>query len=347
MKSLDEVEDRVESLHSTTVVVNTYGGPYTSANVLRKFRGGNWNQDKQRFQAGNPPYVGNVLVPEMKKGGVDIILGGYSDIHDHAIWIKDVRECDSVAEFVTTVGSMKGAKEAGKIGIQIILHGPRTIESGLEMLSIHRMLGATVFTLCSSYRNEIVDGCREPGNAGLSIYGAQVVAELNAQKIAVDVSHISERGFWDVLEQSSVPPILTHTAAKSITESPRNMSDEQLKAHAEAGGYIGVVFFPAYLAEKNATIEHLLDHIDYISKLVGVEFVGLGADFCTYGWEWVSQVWERSAMPERRYCFPKHIENITKWKNVTRGLIRRGYKDDEISGILGHNYLRIIDDIIS
>ena len=347
MTSMDEVEARVESLHAATVVVNTYGGPYTSANVLRKIRTGYWNNDTEAFIAGNPPYVANILAPEMKEGGVNVILGGYADLRDHALWLRDLEESNGVGEFVSSVDEMKRVKEAGKVGIQVILHGPQSIDGNVEMLRIHRMLGATVFTLCSSYRNAIVDGCREPENAGLSLYGIQVLAELNAQKIAVDISHISERGFWNVLEHSQSPPILTHTAAREITQSPRNMSDEQLKAHAQAGGYIGVVFFPAYLAKEDATVEHLLDHIDHISNLVGTEFVGLGADFCAYGWDWVSLVWERSSMPEKRYRFPRDIENITMWKNVTRGLIKRGYKDSEIQGILGHNYLRIIDDIIS
>jgi membrane dipeptidase len=342
----DEIDARVEELHAQTVVVNTYGGPYTSANVLRKFRVGHWRPDSETFEEGNPPFVANVLAPEMKEGGVDVILGGYANLHDHALWLRDLEESAGAGRFVSTVAEMEQVKADGKIGIQIILHGPASIQGDIEMLKVHRQLGATVFTLCSSYRNEIVDGCREPGNAGLSIYGRKVVAELNNQKIAVDMSHISGRGFWDVLEHATAPPIFTHTAAKAVTDSPRNMTDEQLKAHAELGGFIGLVFFPAYLAKENASLEHLLDHIEHIAGLVGPEFVGLGADFCTYGWDWVSLVWARSSMPERRYQFPKDIEHITKWKNITRGLIRRGFDDAEIRGILGQNYLRIIADII-
>jgi membrane dipeptidase len=242
---------------------------------------------------------------------------------------------------------MKALKSDGAVGIQVILHGPQTLDGNLDMLAIHRSLGATVFTLCSSYRNAIVDGCREPDNAGLSLYGRKVIAGLNRHKIAVDMSHISEQGFWDVLEHSTAPPIFTHTAARAVCDSPRNMTDEQFKAHAAAGGYIGVIFFPAYLNVEDPSVEDLLDHIDHIAGLVGPEIIGLGADFCQYGWDWTSLVWARSGMPERRYRFPRGIEDITKWKNVTRGLIRRGYSDDEIKGILGGNYLRIIDGIIS
>lgn len=343
----EEIETRVERLHASTVVVNSYGGPYTSANVLRKFRIGRWREEFESFEEGNPPFVANVLAPEMKQGGVDIILGGYADLADHALWVQDLEESQGAATFVSSVDDMRRAKAQGQIGIQICLHGPHSIQAGLQLLRLHRNLGATVFTLCSSFRNLITDGCREPGNAGLSLYGRRVVAELNRLKIAVDVSHISERGFWDVLEHSTVPPIVTHSAAKAVCDSPRNLKDDQIKALAEVGGYLGMVFFPAYLAKENASLEHLLDHIDHIAQLVGPECIGLGADFCNYGWEWTTMHWAQVGMPERRYRFPKDIEDITKWKTVTRGLIRRGYSDVEIQGILGANYLRIIEMIIS
>ena len=341
-----DIEARVERLHTSTVVVNSYGGPYTSTNVLRKFRLGYWHHGRESFIEGNPPYSANVLAPEMKRGGVDVVLGGYGDIAEYALWVRDLEEGAEAATFVRSVNEMEVVKNSGRIGIQICLHGPDSIEGGLEMLAVHRQLGATVFTLCSSYRNRIVDGCREPGNAGLSLYGQRVVAELNRLKMAVDVSHISERGFWEVLECSTAPPIVTHSAAKVVCDSPRNLTDEQIKALAEAGGYLGIIFFPAYLAKENASVEHLLDHIDHVARLVGTEIVGLGADFCHYGWEWTSIVWARSSMPERRYKFPTGIEDITQWKNVTRGLIRRGYSDGEIRGILGANYLRIMERVI-
>lgn len=347
MLTENQVENRVEELHRTTIVVNTYGGPYTSTNVLNKFRLGHWRPDLEKFIEGNPPFISNVLAPEMRAGGVDVILGGYANMAEYAIWLKDMKESADDGTFVSSTADMKRAKVQGRIGVQMILHGPQTIEGGLELLQVYRQMGATVFTLCASYRNVITDGCREPGNAGLSLYGRRVVSELNRLRIAVDVSHISERGFWDVLEHSTVPPIVTHTAARAMCDSPRNLTDDQIKALSEAGAFIGVIFFPTYLKKKNASVEDLLSHIDYIADLVGPKCIGLGADFCQYAWEWTSRVWARSNMPERQYRFPTGIEDITKWKNVTRGLIKRGYTDEEIQGILGANYLRIIDGIIS
>lgn len=342
----ESIAERVNALHESVVVVNSYGGPYTSSNVLRKFRLGHWRHGRESFVEGKPPFIANVLAPEMRAGGVDVVLGGYADIADYALWLRDVEESGDAGRFVTSVADMHAAKETGAIGIQICLHGPYSIRGGLELLRVHRKLGATVFTLCSSYRNEITDGCREPGNSGLSLYGERVVAELNRLRIAVDMSHISERGFWDVLERTTAPPIITHSAAKAVCDSPRNMTDEQIKALADAGGYFGVIFFPAYLAKEDASLEDLLDHVDHIADLVGPEHVGLGADFCNYGWEWTSVSWARSGMPERRYRFPRGIEDTAKWKNVTAGLVRRGYTDDEIRGILGGNYLRIVGGII-
>ena len=155
-----------------------------------------------------------------------------------------------------------------------------------------------------------------------------------------------QQGLKDVLDHTTAPILTTHTAAKAICDSPRNFTDDQIKAIVAGGGYIGVIFFPTYLNKEHPTIEHLLDHIDHIAKLVGPEHIGLGADFCHYGWEWTSISWAKSNMPERRYKFPDEIEDTTKWKNVTRGLIRRGYTDDEIKGILGGNYLRVLGNIL-
>ena len=138
-------------------------------------------------------------------------------------------------------------------------------------------------TLTWSNRNDIADGINEEvTGGGLTVFGRSVVAEMNRLGMLVDVSHISTKSFWDVMQVTTKPIIATHSNAKTLCSHPRNLNDEQIKAIADNDGMIGITFAGQFLEEdyNNACIESIYRHIDYMLNLVGNDdHIGFGSDF--------------------------------------------------------------------
>lgn len=157
------------------------------------------------------------------------------------------------------------------------------IDGSLEALRCLYELGVRAMTLTWSNRNDIADGINEEATgSGLTLFGKQVVAEMNRLGMLVDVSHISTAGFWSVIETSTKPIIATHSNAKSLCPHPRNLNDEQIKALAQNGGLAGITFAGQFLEEdwRNACIESVYKHIDYMLNLIGNDdHIGFGSDF--------------------------------------------------------------------
>ena len=157
------------------------------------------------------------------------------------------------------------------------------IDGSLEVLRMYYELGVRVMTLVWSNRNDIADGVNEESSGGgLTVFGRQVVAEMNKLGMLVDVSHIAPAGFWDVIETSSKPIIATHSNAKALCPHPRNLDDKQILAINENDGLIGVTFAGQFLEHdyNDACIESIYRHIDYMLNLMGNDdHIGFGSDF--------------------------------------------------------------------
>lgn len=157
------------------------------------------------------------------------------------------------------------------------------IDGSLEALRCLYALGVRTMTLTWSNRNDIADGVNEESSGGgLTVFGRQVVAEMNKLGMLVDVSHIAPAGFWDVIEASSKPIIATHSNAKALCPHPRNLDDKQILAINENDGLIGVTFAGQFLEHdyNDACIESIYRHIDYMLNLMGNDdHIGFGSDF--------------------------------------------------------------------
>lgn len=201
-----------------------------------------------------------------------------------------------------------------------------------------------------NYRNHLGDGCLERYDSGLSYYGLAFLERMNAVGMICDMSHWGEKSSFDAIDASAYPPLISHAGARSLfPENKRLKSDELIKALAEKDGLIGVCGIPNYLSPgKSQGIMDLLDHIDYIVKLVGVDHVGIGTDI----------IWgHHAALPvtlhylmhmgiEPKAEYMEGIESLEEWPNITRGLVKRGYSDRDIEKIIGGNALRLMDRII-
>lgn len=175
-----------------------------------------------------------------------------------------------------------------RTGALLTLEGVDGLEGSLTYLRIAHALGVRTVGVTWNHANWAADGIQEPRGAGFTKAGRRLIAECDRLRLPIDVSHLSVRGFWDLLELSQQPPIASHSNAKSVCGHPRNLSDEQIQALIAAGGRIGITFVPYFLqsGRERATIDDVLRHLDYICALGGVNHVGFGSDFDGIA-EWV------------------------------------------------------------
>lgn len=221
------------------------------------------------------------------------------------------------------------AKNKNKLGALLSIEGGEAIEGDLSLLRMFYRLGVRAMTLTWSLRNDLGDGILGSDNYGITAFGKDVIKEMNRLGMIVDVSHINERGFWDVIDICEKPLIASHSDCKALCNHPRNLSDEQIKAIADKGGVIGINFCPNFLRDDgNASVEDVLDHIEHIVNLVGVEHVGFGSDF--------DGIEKTPFGLDDASCFPKILD----------GLKKKGFKDDEIDLISHGNFERLIKEIL-
>ena len=243
--------------------------------------------------------------------------------------MHEIIDKSSEIELVLRGEDIDRIKSEGKIGALLSIEGGEALEGEIALLRIFYKLGVRAITLTWSLRNDLGDGVEGVPDAGLTSFGKQVVKEMNRLGMIVDVSHLNEKGFWDVIEISEKPVIASHSNAKALCSHRRNLTDEQIKAIAQKGGVIGINFAPQFLKDdKRATIEDVLNHIDYMVDLVGEDYVGFGSDF-----DGISST-------------PEGLEDISKFPKIVEGLIKRGYTQEQIDKITHKNFENLIKKIL-
>jgi membrane dipeptidase len=277
--------------------------------------------------------------------------------------------------FATTAADVRRAKREGKIAILIGVEGGHAIESSLDRLRELHAHGVRYLTL--TWNNGVPwagsslgeDGTR---TGGLTAFGRDVVREMNRLGMLVDLSHVSDSTFYDALAVSTVPVIASHSSARALSDFPRNLSDDQLRAIARNGGVVNVNFFSRFLdsqyraraeavdaeiaaarralgpgpdsaaasarlsarrasllaALPQTPFSVLIDHIDHVARVAGVDHVGLGSDF-----DGVS-------------ALPLGIEDVTRLPRIAQGLLDRGYSESDVTKILGGNMLRVMTRVL-
>ncbi len=228
---------------------------------------------------------------------------------------------------ITNVGS------GGQTQIIASIEGAYSLSetNGLELLRQYDDLGIRMLApvwnnsnaLGEGVSNAYVDGTATSG--GLTDLGRSVIAEMNRLGMVVDVSHMNEATFWEAMAATSSPVVASHSCAYTLKHHARNLKDDQIRAIAENGGVVQVNFYRTFLtSSKTVTVKTVVDHIDYIVKLVGIEHVGLGSDF------------DGASMPDG-------LTNASLMPNITAELVSRGYSENDIRKILGGNTIRVFN----
>ena len=293
------------------------------------------------------------------------IGGGFDSVAARHSLIK--RNPEVVLGPVTTVKEIRHAKDEGKVAAffnaqnsTMLIQGPRP---NFALLPLYYKLGLRILMPTYNTRNLFAEGCDERTNGGRSKYGLELVEEINKLNIIYDSSHMGIQDTLDGCEYAKFP-VCTHSNARAVCDNVRNRTDEEIKAIAEKDGVLGIVTYPSFVKwtkteeGEKPTIEDVLDHIDYIAKLVGVKHVGFGFDFIEGPAgpddrakrlrpprpddELLARpnVWGKPA-PSGYWEYAEDIDNITKTPNIAKGMVARGYSDTEIRGVLGENWLKV------
>jgi membrane dipeptidase len=326
-----------------------------------------------------------VDLPRMKEGGLDAVffavyIGqgprtpmGNSKAKERAIRTfeaihETIKAHSKKAELALIPNDAYRIEKAGKRAIYIGIENGYPIGNDLSHIRQYYGLGARYITLCHSQNNDICDSSTDkPEHHGLSTFGKNVVAEMNRLGMLIDVSHISDDAFYDVLEASKAPVIASHSCARALCDHPRNLNDNMLKKMAENDGVIQICVLSSYvkksapnpereaamkafrqkyrklrgLSEKQeqdaqkerraldkkyprrlATVSDVVDHIDHIVRVAGIDHVGIGTDF------------DGGAGLEGCY-------DVSELGNITVELVRRGYLEEQIRKIWGGNFMRV------
>ena len=333
-----------------------------------------------------------VDLPRMKKGGLDAMFfavftsqkprtdENYQKTYKLAHQMLDsihsmLKHNSDLATLALKADDLARIEKTGKRAIYIGMENGFPLAKDISRVEEFYKLGVRYITLCHSYHNDICDSSSDSKPAehnGVSDFGKQVIAEMNRLGMMVDVSHASDKSFFDAVELSKAPVIASHSSVRAVAKHNRNMTDEMIKKLAEKGGVIQICLLDEYIKEPDTTtvkfqrmkqihkrykeinekttdsekenlfkewdeaqamnpelmptVKDMVDHIDHVKNLVGVDYVGIGSDFDGGG--------------GLRDC-----ADVSQFPNITMELLRRGYTETEIKKIWGGNLLRVFREV--
>ena len=289
-----------------------------------------------------------VTLPRMKDGHLDASImvaylpqGERTDEAHMAATAKANRIITQIEEMVnanaTEVGLAYNAddlyrlKNEGKKAIMLGIENGYAIGHDLSLIEQFRRRGVVYMTLCHNGDNDICDSARKSNNehGGVSPFGADVIREMNRLGMMVDLSHASEKSFYDAMDISQVPIVCSHSSCRSLCDHPRNLTDEQMKRLANSGGVMQVTFYEGFLrTDSKACIADAIEHINHAVNIMGIEHVGIGTDFDGDG-----------GVPG--------LAHAGELINLTRALLRERYSESDLRLLWGENFLRVMREVQS
>ncbi|MCB9752019.1 MAG: membrane dipeptidase [Myxococcales bacterium] len=342
------------------------GGAITE-DVTRATEGGDFDLPRARAGGLNAPFM-SIYVPSSyeERGGATEFADRLIDSVESII----ARAPDALA-LARTPAEVREHFQAGKLSLALGMENGAPLAGDLAKLAHFHARGVRYITLTHSRDNHISDSSFDDArtHGGLSEFGRQVVAEMNRLGVIIDVSHVSDEAFWQVLELSRAPVLASHSSCRRFTPGwQRNMSDEMIRALAKAGGVIMINFGSSFISDEYrrrreaeqalleaegldddsaagrarleawraerppvdfASVGQVADHVEHVIALVGVDHVGLGSDFDGLG-----------------DSLPTGLKDVSMYPNLLAELLARGHDDDELAKIAGENALRVWDAVL-
>ncbi len=377
------VSPRARAIHDSAIVVDTH------ADTTQRFLDENFD-----IGSTDPNDVGHLSLDKARRGNLGAeFFSIWVDPETHkghfaeytfdlidSVYEQAARHPDRMM-MAFSVADVERAHREHKLAALMGIEGGHSIENDMRLLRDYYRLGVRYMTLTWSNTNEWADSSGDIDDPkvqhhnGLTDFGKQVVEEMNRLGMMVDISHVSDKTFWDAIATTKAPVIASHSSARALVDAPRNMTDDMLRAVAKNGGVVQVNFFSGFddenyrkaeaaqAKDQAAAIEQyaeqmkaagksitaadrdrierewlakiprppfssLIDHIDHIAKVAGVDHVGLGSDFDGVSGQ-----------------TPQGMNSAADLPKITQALLDRGYSPEDIKKILGGNLLRVFGEV--
>ncbi len=294
-------------------------------------------------------------VPDARAGGVDVqVLPIYVAPHEAEASLRNTllqlealeREAALTpeVELCRTGAEVDAAVAAGKIALLLALEGTSGIGIDIALFSVFHRLGIRLASFTHWSRAMLADGSAdEDAGSRLPASGVRALAEMERLGILLDVSHLAAPAVDHALELATRTVVATHSSARALCDHHRNLSDEHLRAIAATGGVVAINMLPPFIDADNPTLDRVIDHIEHVAEVAGIDHVGLGPDFIK---QWMDESYPQY---ERFYALDKidlkgsvpGLAHTTDLPNVTEKLVERGWPEAEIRKALGENWLRV------
>ena len=300
-------------------------------------------------------------IPQLRAGGVDVQVVPIFVEADYfpegalrrtlqlvELLHREVEANSSEVSLCGTGAEIDTAVSEGRIALVLALEGSAAVFGNVELLQTLFRLGLRMASFSWFGRTMLADGSGEEAAGGiLTSAGVEALRLMEKLGILMDVSHLSAAGTEHVLEIATRPVIASHSSARAVLDHHRNLGDEQLKAIAATGGVIGANFFAGFVDPQEPIVARLVDHIEHIAQVAGIEHVGLGPDFVK---EYFDEVFPlKPDLKIEGLDAGQTIEGLVTaadLPNLTEELVERGFSESEIKGILGGNFLRVFREVL-
>lgn len=315
--------------------------------------------------------LSQAALDDARKSGLSAVnvtvsgVGSYAKNYNETIrnigyWNAQIAAHPDRLVAVRTIADLDAAHCSGRLGLIYGFQDATPIGEELDRVDMFRDLGVRIFQLTYNRRNLVGDGCLEPGNAGLSTFGRNLVEKLNATKSLIDLSHAGERTTLEAAATAKGPIAITHTGCAALAALPRNKTDKELKAVADKGGYVGIYLMPFLRSKGQPMAADLVAHLEHAIEVCGEDHVGIGSDGVispvavtpAFKKKFADEVNERrkrgiSAPGEDPdvYTFVPDLNRADRFARIAELLAARSHPQSRIEKVLGGNFARLLREV--